>query len=1134
MTALVQEWLEGLGLGKYTKVFAENDIGADVLPVLTEDHLKELGVSLGDRLRLLKAIAVLTPAQPDSPQSASVMPPTGVAVETTSTPPAARESERRQLTVMFCDLVGSTALSTRFDPEDMQEILRAYHDLCANVVADHHGYVAQYMGDGVLVYFGYPQARGNEAERAARAGLSIVAALAQRGLARTLPNNLELAVRVGINTGLVVVGDILGQGASREASVFGETPNLAARLQTLAQPNQVMVGPLTHQLIADAFACEDLGEHQLKGIAGPVRAWRVLHEDDIHSSQDSSLDGGGMPLVGRQEELGLLLRSWEVSKGGHGQVVLIQGDAGIGKSRLIRALRERVAGDEYLWVAIRCSASHTNSALYPVIEHLKRAMSWKPEDDAETRLEKLETALRRQSMAAAEAVPLLAELMSLPLPQNRYASLDLSAKQKRDQTLDTLAGWLLEEAERRPVLQIWEDLHWADPTTLELLTLYVEQSPTVSMMNVLTYRPDFLLPGSMRSHMTPITLSRLERPEVEAIIVHQAGGKAVPAEVVRHIVNKADGVPLYVEELTKTILESEYLSEETDRYTLTGSLADLSIPATLQDTLMARLDRLPRVRELAQLGAVLGREFAFEMLQALVEMAEPHLREGLDELVGAELLYQRGRAPRAKYVFKHALIQDAAYASLLKRTRQQYHQQVARLLEARFPETVETHPEIVAHHYTEAGNSERAVHYWRLAGERARAQSANVEAIAYLDKGIAMLRLLPDNEERAKQELALQASLGHANIVAKGHGAAGAEAAYSRALELCEQQGNVPELAPTLFGLWRFFVVARPLDQTNKIAVRLLELATERESAEMHVIARYALGYTALCMGKLADASMNLEAGITRYRVEQREAAIYRTAQDPWVACQAYLGMTEWLRGYPDKARARIADSAARAEEISDSFSLAYALCFPGAIVAEECGSEVDSRIERGLEVASHRGFALWVAFAEVHRANLRLQMEKSSSALDELRARVFAIPQLGVHINTPYYMTLLVRAYLNAGQVADGLQVLDGAQASIDARGEHWWAAEVQRLRGDLLLARSPMDEHAAEQCLHQAIAIAREQGTKSLELRAAMSLARYWQSRDKRDDARTLLDTCYQAFAEGFQTADLRAAQALLATLQ
>ena len=512
------------------------------------------------------------------------------------------------------------------------------------------------MGDGMLVYFGYPQAHENDAERATRAGLDIVGSMASLNSEVGKARGVVLAVRVGVATGPVVVGDLISEGVAEEAAVVGETPNLAARLQGVAQPNQVVIGPATHHIVGDLFTFDDLGAHELKGIAEPTQAWRVNGAVDIEGRHETKRRAGSSPLVGRQEELGLLLRAWEGTREWRGQVVLIQGEAGVGKSRLLEALREPLIDEDYTWVSIRCSPYYASTPLYPVIEHFKRVMNWQPEDDAPSRLEELEAALRTQSIPLEEVVPLYAELMSLPVPEERYPALAMTPQQKWEATLDAIAGWLLELAESKPVLQVCEDLHWADPTTLELLGLYIEQSPTVSMFNVLTYRPEFIPPWSMRSHMTPITLNRLERPEVEAFVSNLAGGKSLPNEVREHIVSKSDGVPLYVEELTKTILESGVLREEADRYWLDGTLAELQIPSTLQDSLMARLDRVPLLREMAQLGAVLGREFAYEMLRHLSPVEEPALQEGLGQLVEGELLYQRGRGRRALYVFKHALI----------------------------------------------------------------------------------------------------------------------------------------------------------------------------------------------------------------------------------------------------------------------------------------------------------------------------------------------------------------------------------------------------------------------------------------------------------------------------------------------
>ena len=622
------------------------------------------------------------------------------------------EAERRQLTVLFCDLVDSTRLSQQLDPEDLRHVVRAYQETAAAVIQRFEGHIAQYLGDGLLVYFGYPRAHEDDAQRAVHTGLGIVEAMGTLNSRLQAEYGVALAVRLGLHTGPVVVGE-MGGGGRHEHLALGETPNIAARLEGLAAPNTVVISAVTAQLVQRAFVLEALGTQTLKGITAPMGVWRVvgpletLREAALPAPEDVK------PLVGRSEELGLLLRRWEQSKAGQGQVVLISGEAGIGKSALVETLRTHVRREGLTRVAMRCSPYHTNSALYPVIAHVQQAVRLARDDTAEEKLTKLERALQPLSFPLHEVVPLMAALLAVPLPDGRYPPLQMTPLQQRQQTYDALVAWMLEEAERQPVLMVWEDLHWADPSTLELLGLYIDQAPTAPLLHLLTFRPEFVPPWPTRSHMTPLTLHRLERPQVEAMIARLANGKTLPVEVVEHIVSKTDGVPLFIEELTKMLLESTLLREEAEHYALTGPLAAVTIPTTLYDSLMARLDRLPTVREVAQLGAVLGREFSYELLHALTTMEEATLQHGLTQLVDAELLYQRGRPPRARYLFKHALIQDAAYASLLKSTRQQYHQQIAQLLEARFPEIVAAEPELLAHHYTEAGCHAQAVGYWQ-------------------------------------------------------------------------------------------------------------------------------------------------------------------------------------------------------------------------------------------------------------------------------------------------------------------------------------------------------------------------------------------------------------------------------------
>src|SRR5215831_8003704 len=709
---------------------------------------------------------------------------------------AAPEAERRQLTVMFCDLVGSTALSTGIDPEDLRDVITSYQNRCSAAIRRYDGFVAKYMGDGILVYFGYPRAHEDEAERSARAALDIVDAMAE-----LRPPRVDLAVRIGIATGPVIVGDQIGEGTASETAVVGETPNLAARLQALAQPNQIIVSAATRAMLGDHFDFEDLGAFELKGFAERVPAWRVLSARDVESRFAATRAESSAPLVGRQVEMGLLLRAWDSSCYGRGQVVLVQGEPGVGKSRLLEGLREATAKD-HIWVAIRCSPFHTASALHPIIEHLKRVFGWQPEDTPQHHLTQLEAGLGGfKTLPLFESVRLFADLMSVPVPEDRYQRLSMTAQRQRDATLDAIVAWLIELAERAPVLMAWEDLHWADPTTLETLGMLIEQAPTAALLVVATYRPELTPPWPQRSHMTPITLNRLERPEVETMVGHLAGGRPLPGEVVNHIVAKADGVPLYVEELTKAILVSGVLETRGDAYVLTGALAQLHIPETLQDSLMARLDRAPRLREVAQLGSVLGREFAYDMISALAGIDEHMLQSGLGQLVVDELLYQSGRPPRSRYLFKHALIQDAAYQSLLKRTRQQYHERVAKLLEDRFPEVASTQPELVAHHYTEANSPAQAIAYWLKAGAAAASKSANVEAVDQFHRGLALVEALSDASERAERELDLQMALGPALFATNVRTDPDISRAYARAWELCQQLEDHPRGFMALRGL---------------------------------------------------------------------------------------------------------------------------------------------------------------------------------------------------------------------------------------------------------------------------------------------------------------------------------------------
>jgi predicted ATPase len=955
----------------------------------------------------------------------------------------------------------------------------------------------------------------------------------------TLNNRLEseygiqLAVRLGIHTGPVVVGE-MGGGGRHEQLALGETPNIAARLESLAEPDTVAISAMTKRLVEGAFVLEDLGSHRLKGVPEPIAVAQVLKPIVIQSDEEEVGAGVVTTLVGRDEEIGLLLRRWEQSKEGFGQVVLINGEPGIGKSALADVLRERVASEGYTRATYHCSPYHTNSALYPVITHLQRLWGWEREDTPTEKLDKMEETLRTTSLPLKEILPLFAALFSLPLPEGRYPPLGLTPQQEKQQTQDALVAWLLEEAERQPMLVVYEDLHWADPSTLEVHGLLVDQVPTAPMLVVMIYRPQFVPPWPNRSHMTPITLNRLERPQVEAMITQLGGGKALPAEVVQHIVARTDGVPLYVEELTKMLLESDLLQEEADHYALAGELSGLEIPATLQDSLMARLDRLPMVREVAQLGSVLGREFAYEMLQALAAVEESTLQDRLGQLVGAELLYQRGRPPRAKYMFKHALIQDAAYASLLKRTRHQYHQQIAQMLEAEFPETVEAEPELVAHHYTEAGLNEQAFGYWLQAGKRAAQRSANVEAINHLTKGLEVLMTLPDTLERARQELDLQTTLGPVLMAVKGQSSQDTERAYARARELCQQVGETPQLFPVLHGLFRFYMVRAELQTTRDLAEQLLSLAQRAEDPALLLEAHRVMGQTMFWLGELAASRAHLEQGMALYDPQQHRSHAFVYGQDPGVACRSFAVRAIWVLGYPDQALQNIDEALNQAQELTHPFSLVYALAMATVVHSFRREAQaVQERAEAVIAVSTEHGFPFWLAFGMILRGWVFTAQGRGAEGIAQIHQGLAAYRATGAEVDTPYFLSLLAEAYGKVGQPEEGLSVLVKALAIVDSTGGRHWEAELHRQKGELLLMQKGQKVGEAEECFQKALDIARRQQAKSFELRAAMSLSRLWQQQGKQEEAHQLLAEIYGWFTEGFDTADLKEAKVLLEEL-
>ena len=913
----IADWLNTLGMSEYAERFAENAIDVSVLPDLTDQDLEKLGVLLGHRRKLLRAITELNRAEKDAPKIADT--------SAQITPWPQDSAERRQVTVLFSDLVGSTALSTRMDPEDLREVISAYQKCVTETVQRFGGFVAKYMGDGVLIYFGYPQAHEDDAERAVRAGLETVAAVA------ALKTPVALQTRLGIATGLVVVGDLIGSGASQEQAIVGETPNLAARLQGVAEPNTVVIAENTRKLVGNLFEFEDLGAQDLKGVAGPVRAWGALRPSSVESYFEALHAGGLTELVGREEEFELLLRRWSKAKTGEGQVVLLSGEPGIGKSRLTAALLERIASEPHTRLRYFCSPQHTDSALYPILSQMERAARFGHDNTAQAKLDKLD-ALLAQSFTPRQDAALLAEMLSLP-NDGRYPTLDLAPQQRRQRTLEALTAQLEALAKGKPVLMIFEDLHWIDPTSLEALGRTVDRLRTLGVLLIVTYRPEFEPPWLGRPYVTALSLNRLGEREIAAMIDRVTGNKALPESTRQDIVERTDGIPLFVEEMTKAVLEAE--SEGDVRRTAAAvPFSSLAVPASLHASLMARLDRLGSAKEVAQIGAAIGREFSHALLAAVVSKPERELNSSLDRLITSGLLFRQGVPPHASYLFKHALVQDAAYGTLLRDARRGLHARIAEALEAQSPDTAETQPELVARHCTEAGLIEQAAKLWGRAGQRSLERSALAEAVGQFSRALDQLAGLAATPARLRQQVEAQIGLSNALMHTKGYAAAETKASLDRARSLIEQAqalGAAPEdpqlLFSVLYGFWVVNYITFNGDIACELAGQFMDLAT-KDGATVPLMVAHRLMATSLShTGKLVDGRAHYDQAIALYNPTEHRALAMRFGQDAGVTNLSLRSMISWALGYPQAALADANDAVKLAHQIGQATTLMYALC---------------------------------------------------------------------------------------------------------------------------------------------------------------------------------------------------------------
>ncbi|MBV8921092.1 adenylate/guanylate cyclase domain-containing protein [Bradyrhizobium sp.] len=1107
----IADWLRDLGLQSYEAAFRDNGIDLDVLPRLTVDDLREIGVrAVGHRRKIIDAAARL--------------PRRHIAAR------AAPSPERRQLTLMFVDLVGSTDLSRRVDPEELREIMRAYLDTVAEEIAGFDGHIAKFLGDGALAYFGWPRASEDAAERAVRAGLAVARAV--RGVLAAAGHLLE--PRVGIATGLVVVGDLLGEGASKEETVTGETPNLAARLQQTAEPGTVVIAESTRRLVGDLFEFAGLGALQLKGFDQPVQAWRVVGEGRAESRFEALHGAHVTPLVGRDAELDLMLSRWQLAETGAGQVILISGEAGIGKSRLVLALRERLKARPVTVVSYACSPHHANSPLFPFLSELERTARFTPDDGPERRLRRLEKLLAEDGgERPGEILALFADLLGIP-NVSQSAVRDLSPQQRKALLFRTLMVRLERIAAAGPILMVLEDAHWLDPTSRELFDQIVNRLRGLSVLLVATFRPDFAPPWAGLSHVALTTLNRLPEVQVLALIDQITDGHALPEELLRQILARTEGVPLFTEELTKAVLETGILCKTGDRYALAGALPALAIPLTLHDSLMARLDRLAPVKEVAQIGACIGREFDHALLAAVVAIPEADLAEALDRLVAAELVFRRGVAPAMSYVFKHALVRDAAYESLLKRRRQELHARIASAVETLFPQLVEAQPELVAGHLTEAGLADRAIPNWLRAGQLAADRSANMEAIAHLRSGLACAEALAPGEMRARFELSLQLALGGPFIATKGFASSEAEIAYRRAQQLsCELQSE-RELGAALRGLGHVYHVRGDLRRAGGMVEETLALARRIGDPAFLAEADHFAGGYAFHVGRFqASRDLLLRSAQAGEHHGHYHSPVYGINMS--VFCRAYASHSEWHLGYGARGRRLAEEAVALARETSHPFSIALSLDYLAML--HQFGRDPEAALEAATEAgeicAEHR-FDYYGAWSGLVRAWAIAETGRLDAGLAAYQLALEDFRRTNAGLRLPHYLMLLASLQGKAGRVMPALALIDQAVASADKNGESWCNSELHRQRGELLLLKDGKDaDDHADAAFKLAIETAIAQGAKLGELRASVSRARLHAARGRRQFAREMLGPICTWFSEGVESCDLLEAKRLLAEL-
>ncbi len=1111
-------WLKTLGLERYAQLFAESEVDLEALRLLGEQDFEKLGVPLGPTKKLLKAIAEL-----NGPQASAAMRQDVPDQVRTSRGPRA-EAERRQLTVMFCDLVGSTALAHRLDPEDLRHLMQVYQRTCGEVIERYEGHIAQYLGDGLMIYFGWPQAHEHDAERAIHAALEIVDAV------KTVQAPAPLSVHIGIATGAVVVGEGNDSDVGASKLAVGGTPNLAARLQAMAGEDEIIVASSTQRLAGASFNYLDLGEHTLKGIIEPVRAYRVKGTSGVEGRFEATHARQLTPLVGRTSEVALLLDRWERAKGGEGQGVLLSAEPGIGKSRIARALREQLMSEPHVSLHYQCSPFHSNTAFYPMIEQFERAARFALDDTPQERVAKMEALLAKASGSVGEIAPLYAAMLSLPV--SHYLALSLSPQQLKERTIAAQVSQVVGLADQQPVIMVLEDAHWADPSTLEVFAALLERLESMRVLLIVTYRPEFSAPWLGQSRVTLLRLARLSKKETATLAEH-VSGKPLPAEVLSQVLEKTDGVPLFVEELTKALLESGLLQDAGDRYVVSGPLPPLAIPATLHDSLMARLDRLSPVKDLIQLGAVIGREFTHDLIAKLAPMPTPQLDAAIEQLVVSELVYRRGTVPDAVYVFKHALVQEAAYESILRSRRQQLHARVAAALEGD-PQAAQGDPGFLALHFEQAGLAEKAVKWYVEAGQRASLRSANKEALHHFQRALGLLGEIVGEHAQLDRRIELHTEIGLIHLMLEGWASKQATEHFVETEKLSRTGAHSEQRFRTLVGMITTLTWRGHRAEAKSHTEELIALAQASGNRIHRLFAHQLHGQTLMYEGNFPRSLVESQRAIALYDQSADAQLAFRYGIDPGMVSLWFSAYMQWETGLLDQAVRSSEQALVLGRKIGHPFSLASSLGWMADLsYLMWLPERVLLYTEEAMEAAQRHGFSQLHALASFQHGWVLAQECQYDLAIERMTQALAQYRSLGAGaVVVPRMTAQLAGVYGQAGRADEGLRVLQSSPDRMPG-GTRVRYAEISRIEGELQLLKKEPDPHLAEQFFQEAIVIAIEDQAWSKKLRATTSLAKLWQMQGKIQEARTLLGPLYGEFTEGFDMPDMKNAKALLETL-